>query len=113
MAIESGPEGTRTPDLYSAIVALSQLSYRPAAREYNSAAPTRASLRFDLQPPLGVCNFHSTQVRMHWVLNPRPRANLCYSASYEWQNEALARQIHHRPDGQYRRGEELRFRFAR
>ena len=24
-----GPEGTRTPDLYSAIVALSQLSYRP------------------------------------------------------------------------------------
>ena len=25
----SGPEETRTPDLYSAIVALSQLSYRP------------------------------------------------------------------------------------
>ena len=25
----SGPEGTRTPDLHSAIVALSQLSYRP------------------------------------------------------------------------------------
>lgn len=24
-----GPEETRTPDLYSAIVALSQLSYRP------------------------------------------------------------------------------------
>ena len=59
MAIESGPEGTRTPDLYSAIVALSQLSYRPAAREYNSAAPTYASLRFDLQLPLGVCHFLS------------------------------------------------------
>ena len=26
---EGGPEGIRTPDLYSAIVALSQLSYRP------------------------------------------------------------------------------------
>ena len=34
-----GPEGIRTPDLYSAIVALSQLSYRPEAERYVSAAP--------------------------------------------------------------------------
>ena len=27
--LDCGPEGIRTPDLYSAIVALSQLSYRP------------------------------------------------------------------------------------
>ena len=27
-----GPEGIRTPDLYSAIVALSQLSYRPGSK---------------------------------------------------------------------------------
>ena len=42
--MENGPEGTRTPDLYSAIVALSQLSYRPAAREYSSRASLSASL---------------------------------------------------------------------
>ncbi len=28
-----GPEGIRTPDLYSAIVALSQLSYRPGSAD--------------------------------------------------------------------------------
>jgi hypothetical protein len=37
--ITGGPEGTRTPDLYSAIVALSQLSYRPEGRRYGSLAP--------------------------------------------------------------------------
>ncbi|GEM_PF-5843134 len=31
-ANSGGPEGIRTLDLYSAIVALSQLSYRPGAR---------------------------------------------------------------------------------
>lgn len=34
----NGPEGTRTPDLYSAIVALSRLSYRPAGALYGSLA---------------------------------------------------------------------------
>jgi hypothetical protein len=33
-----GPEGIRTPDLYSAIVALSQLSYRPGTEEIVVAA---------------------------------------------------------------------------
>jgi hypothetical protein len=40
-----GPEETRTPDFYSAIVALSQLSYRPVVLiEYNIWAG-RASRR--------------------------------------------------------------------
>jgi hypothetical protein len=32
-----GPEGIRTLDLYSAIVALSQLSYRPGNHRYDTA----------------------------------------------------------------------------
>ena len=38
----SGPEEIRTPDLYSAIVALSQLSYRPGSER-------------DRSPPEGCC----------------------------------------------------------
>ena len=38
LGISSGPEGIRTLDLYSAIVALSQLSYRPAS-EWNGSLP--------------------------------------------------------------------------
>ena len=41
-----GAEGIRTPDLYSAIVALSQLSYSPARQQDRSLAEARSTVKF-------------------------------------------------------------------
>ena len=41
-----GPEGIRTPDLYSAIVALSQLSYRPEDSRIVAVCTTSVKVKF-------------------------------------------------------------------
>ena len=46
--VRGGPEETRTPDLYSAIVALSQLSYRPSNFLYSLAGGPEGTRTPDL-----------------------------------------------------------------
>ena len=49
--IAGGPEGTRTPYLYSAIVALSQMSYRPATASISRTGPPVKSSTRGAFPP--------------------------------------------------------------
>ena len=64
----SGPEGIRTPDLYSAIVALSQLSYRPKMTLLILTQPAKfvkPSILKTAQYELSCCELQPTHIVLH------------------------------------------------